>query len=219
MSEPILEVRNLNVFYREKRNSRRKRQVLHDVSFTLFEDEILGLIGPSACGKSTLARTILGLESDYTGEIIHHSRRPQLVFQDPLSALNPRHTVGRTLEEPLLLQGVRDRRRRAAEADVMLKQAGLPIAYRTRYPHELSGGERQRVSIAAALLSHPKLLIADEPTSALDAAIEAQILELLLSLRRQYKLSYLLISHDMSVIRRMCSRVLTMQDGRIEGQP
>jgi len=217
--KPVLEVKHVNAFYRDRGRGffgkRVRRQVLHDVSFTIETGEILGLVGESGCGKSTLCRVILGLESDYNGEIIHHTQRPQMVFQDPYAALNPRMTVRQTVEEPLILSGVRDRKERRRQVEEMLEKVGLDAEYLSRYPSELSGGQRQRVSIAAALILRPKLLIADEPVSALDVTVQAQVLDLLWELRRDMGLAYLFISHDMDVVGEICDRVLTMVDGRL----
>ena len=217
--ESVLEVRHLNSYYTQGNGilGRRgpRRQVLRDVSFTLYQGEILGLVGESGCGKTTLSRAIVGMLPDYEGEIIHHSQRPQMVFQDPFSSLNPARTIGWTLAEPLRAAGVRDkseRRRRVAE---LLEQVGLEAACADRRPWELSGGQRQRVSIAAAVIARPRLVVADEPVSALDVTIQAQILQLLVDLRREYDLSYLFISHDLNVIYQLCSRVLVMQKGQI----
>ena len=219
MHKPVLEVKHVNAFYRDRGRGffgkRVRRQVLHDVSFTIETGEILGLVGESGCGKSTLCRVILGLESDYNGEIIHHTQRPQMVFQDPYAALNPRMTVRQTVEEPLILSGVRDRKERRRQVEEMLEKVGLDAEYLSRYPSELSGGQRQRVSIAAALILRPKLLIADEPVSALDVTVQAQVLDLLWELRRDMGLAYLFISHDMDVVGEICDRVLTMVDGRL----
>ena len=189
--------------------------MLDHVSFTIHSGEVLGLVGESGCGKSTLAKTILGFVTDYTGEVIHYSQRPQMIFQDPFSALNPARTIGWILEEPLKISGkfgAAERRRRVAE---MLEQVGLAPECAARRPHELSGGQRQRVCIALALIVRPKLVIADEPVSALDVTIQAQILELLAELKQKYDLSYLFISHDLNVVYQLCDRVIVMKDGRI----
>jgi len=219
MTKPVFELSNLSVFYREKGQglfSRGvRREVVHNLSFELHEGEILGLVGESGCGKSTLARAILGLESTYSGQIIHHTNRPQMVFQDPYGSLNPRMTVGRIVEEPLIISGGYDRAERRRRTVEMLELVGLDSRYLSRYPRELSGGQRQRVSIAAALIGGPKVLIADEPVSALDATIRVQILELLWKLQRELKLSILFISHDLSVVEHLCDRVLIMQNGQI----
>ncbi|MCL2368326.1 MAG: ABC transporter ATP-binding protein [Oscillospiraceae bacterium] len=212
MSKAVLEVQNLDAFYRD---GRVRRQILHGVSFRLVEREILGLVGESGAGKSTLARVILGLEPDYSGEVIHHTERPQMIFQDPGGSLNPRMTVRRTVEEPLIVAGGYPRIERERLTREMLDFVGLDMRYLDRLPRALSGGERQRVSIAAALIRRPRFVIADEPVSALDATIQAQVLDLLWALHRQLSLSYLLISHDLAVVEEMCDRVLIMQNGRI----
>ena len=215
--EKILEVRDVCNFYRKSSRlfgKKEQRQVLDHVSFTIHGGEVLGLVGESGCGKSTLAKTILGFVTDYTGEVIHYSQRPQMIFQDPFSALNPARTIGWILEEPLKISGkfgAAERRRRVAE---MLEQVGLAPECAARRPHELSGGQRQRVCIALALIVRPKLVIADEPVSALDVTIQAQILELLAELKQKYDLSYLFISHDLNVVYQLCDRVIVMKDGR-----
>lgn len=217
--EKVLEVRDLNCYYWEKRflfgGKEKRRRVLKDVSFDLYRGEILGLVGESGSGKTTLSRAILGMISDYEGQIIHHTRRPQMVFQDPFSSLNPAHSIGWILEEPLRVQGKLDRRQRREAVAEILEQVGLGADHMDRRPHELSGGQRQRVSIAAAVISRPGVVIADEPVSALDVTIQDQILRLLVDLRRQYDLSYLFISHDLNVIYQICDRVLVMQNGVI----
>ena len=216
--EKILEVRDVCNFYRKSSRlfgKKEQRQVLDHVSFTIHGGEVLGLVGESGCGKSTLAKTILGFMTDYTGEVIHYSQRPQMIFQDPFSALNPARTIGWILEEPLKISGkfgAAERMRRVAE---MLEQVGLAPECAARRPHELSGGQRQRVCIALALIVRPKLVIADEPVSALDVTIQAQILELLAELKQKYDLSYLFISHDLNVVYQLCDRVIVMKDGRI----
>ena len=216
--EKILEVRDVCSFYRKSGALLRKketRKVLDHVSFTIHKGEALGLVGESGCGKTTLARTILGYTPDYTGEVIHYSKRPQMVFQDPFSALNPARTIGWILEEPLRIYGKYDAAERRRRVEEMLRQVGLSPECMSRRPHELSGGQRQRVCIAAALIVRPRLVIADEPVSALDVTIQAQILRLLADLRKQYQLSYLFISHDLNVVYQLCDRVIVMKEGRI----
>lgn len=217
--EKVLEVRNLNSFYEENRplfgGKAERRQILKDVSFDLYRGEILGLVGESGSGKTTLSRAILGMLSDYKGQIIHHTQRPQMVFQDPFSSLNPAHSIGWILEEPLRVQGKLNRKQRKEAVAEILEQVGLGAEYMDWRPRELSGGQRQRVSIAAAVISRPGLVIADEPVSALDVTIQAQILELLVDLRKRYDLSYLFISHDLNVVYQICNRVLVMQGGVI----
>lgn len=220
--EPILEVQHLNAYYTEGHSlfggRENRRQVLHDVSFTINPGETLGLVGESGSGKTTLCRAVLGMLKDYDGSIIHHSQRPQMVFQDPFSSLNPVKTVGWILEEPLKMQTKLSKSQRKSAVNAILTQVGLGPEYAARLPHELSGGQRQRVSIASAVISHPKLVIADEPVSALDVTIQAQILQLLVDMKRQYDLSYLFISHDLNVIYQICDRVLVMQHGIIVEQ-
>lgn len=220
--EPILEVQHLNAYYTEGHSlfggRENCRQVLHDVSFTINPGETLGLVGESGSGKTTLCRAVLGMLKDYDGSIIHHSQRPQMVFQDPFSSLNPVKTVGWILEEPLKMQTKLSKSQRKSAVNAILTQVGLGPEYAARLPHELSGGQRQRVSIASAVITHPKLVIADEPVSALDVTIQAQILQLLVDMKRQYDLSYLFISHDLNVIYQICDRVLVMQHGIIVEQ-
>ena len=216
--EPLLEVRHLSCDYGPSGGllgRRSPRRVIRDVSFTLCQGEILGLVGESGCGKTTLSRAVVGMLPGYEGEIIHHSRRPQMVFQDPFSSLNPARTIGWTLAEPLRAAGVRDRAAREARVAELLERVGLEAACAGRRPWELSGGQRQRVSIAAAVIARPRLVVADEPVSALDVTIQAQILRLLVDLRREYDLSYLFISHDLNVVYQLCNRVLVMRHGQI----
>ena len=148
--EPVLEVRNLNTYYTEGRllfgQKGRRHQVLKDVSFTIGQGEIVGLVGESGSGKTTLARTILGFVNDYEGQIIHHSDRPQMVFQDPFGSLNPSFTIGKILEEPLIIKGGYTAGQRKDEVYEMLRQVGLDESYAERMPNELSGGQRQRVA-------------------------------------------------------------------------
>ncbi len=215
--EPILEIKNLNSFYAQGRGlpfgKKERVQILHDVSFQIYPGETVALVGESGSGKTTLCKTILGMLQDYEGQVIHRSQRPQMVFQDPFSSLNPAHTVGWILEEPLRIQGTRNRQQRRAAVEEILEQVGLGKEYLDRKPDELSGGQRQRISIAAAVITKPKLVIADEPVSALDVTIQAQILKLLRQLQKKYGLSYLFISHDLNVVYELCDRVLVMRDG------
>ncbi len=222
MGQTILEVRHLNSFYDEGRSilagRTSRKQVLKDVSFSLYRGEVLGLVGESGSGKTTLSRVVTGLLKDYDGEVISHAQHPQMVFQDPYSSLNPAHTVGWILEEPLKIAGKMTRQERKAAVLEMLEIIGLGGEYASRRPRELSGGQRQRISIASAIITRPELVVADEPVSALDVTIQAQILELLLKLRRDFDLSYLFISHDLHVIHQVCDRVLVMKDGQIVEQ-
>ena len=194
------------------------QEVLHDVTFDVRHGEILGLVGESGTGKSTLARTILGMVKPDQGEVIHYTKRPQMIFQDPYSSLNPAYTVEWIMEEPLRIYGKygpEERKRRVRE---MLGRVELPEECLKAKPAELSGGQRQRVSIAVALIQRPRFLIADEPVSALGVTIQAQILKLLRQLRDELDLSYLFISHDLNVVYQLCDRVLVMKQGRIVEQ-
>ena len=215
----VLEVEKLCVDYLDtplfgKKTSYR---ALEDISFYVNRGEILGLVGESGCGKSTLSKALLGIldRATVTGEIRHFSQRPQMVFQDPFGSLNPSKTVGWIIEEPLRVSGVRSAEERKDRVLEILEQVGLSPEHYGRKPAELSGGQRQRVSIAAALIQRPRLIIADEPVSALDVTIQAQILDLLWDLRKQFDLSYLFISHDLNVIYSICDRVMVMEKGRI----
>lgn len=222
---PLVEVRDLSVFYRENANSlfgkTVKKCVVHHADFTVYEGEILGLVGESGCGKTSLSKAILGLNKMTEGSVTHHSNSPQMVFQDPYSSLNPMKTVGWLLQEPLRAQGILDpskamsEKDREAAAHDMLRKVGMSEKYFTRRPSQLSGGQRQRISIGQALITRPGLVIADEPVSALDVTIQAQILELIRSLQEELKTSFLFISHDINVIYQVSDRIMVMKDGKI----
>src|SRR5205807_2752256 len=192
--------------------------------------EIIGLVGESGCGKTTLGRTVLGLQPETTGEIRldgaivsrlapKQARRRrsdiQYVHQDAAAALDPWWSIGRTLEEGLRIHGVASVAERRERVDAMLDAVGLDRFTRLRYPHELSGGQLRRVALARILVLHPRFVILDEPTSGLDMSVQATVLNLLLELRRRFGLTYLFISHDLSVVRRFCDRVAIMYLGRI----
>jgi peptide/nickel transport system ATP-binding protein len=200
------------------------------VSFEINPGETVGLVGESGCGKSTLGKTILRLVEPKSGQIRFDGvdlaglsghrlraqrRRLQMVFQDPFASLNPRHTIGEILATPLKVHRLGRREDRSRRVEDMLRRVGLPPTAVARYPHEFSGGQRQRLGIARALILGPELLICDEPVSALDLSIQAQILNLLAAMKREFKLSLLFISHDLSVVRYFADRVLVMYLGRI----
>lgn len=214
MWEPrkVLEVRNLNAYYRE---GRARRRILQDVSFALHEGEIVGLVGESGSGKTTLCKCILGLLKDYEGEVIHHTKRPQMIFQDPYGSLNPRKTIGWILEEPLKVQGGFSKEERKRKAEEMLERVHLPKEFYKRYPRELSGGQRQRVSIATALMTGTKFILADEPLSALDVTVQAQMIALLKELQEKEKICYLFVSHDLDVVHMLCDRVLRVEKKQV----
>lgn len=215
----ILIVNNLHVSYSQDSGSIFKPkadiEVLKGVSFTIKKGEVLGLVGESGCGKSTLCKALLGLNPRFTGEIIHHAKNPQMVFQDPYSSLNPSKKVGWILEEPLRLNTDLDRNARKEKVMEMLDRVGLDEKIAGRLPRQLSGGQRQRVCIAQSLMLEPELLIADEPVSALDVTIQAQIIDLLIRIQKEMGLAILFISHDMRVVYQMSQRVMIMKDGEI----
>lgn len=215
--ELVLSLRHVTAGYREGGVLGRKRfhEVLHDVSFDVHRGEICGLVGESGTGKSTLARTILQMVKPEQGEVIHYTKRPQMIFQDPYSSLNPAYTVGWSLEEPLRIYGKYDAAERPRRVAEIAEKVGLPAECLTRRPNELSGGQRQRVSIGIALIQKPRLIIADEPVSALDVTIQRQILELMRTVRDELGISFLFISHDLNVVYQLCDRVMVMKDGRI----
>jgi oligopeptide/dipeptide ABC transporter ATP-binding protein len=200
------------------------------VSFDLAPGETLGLVGESGCGKSTLARLLLGLLSPTGGRVWFageeltglgrkalkaRRRQFQIIFQDPYSSLNPRLTVRQILEEPFVIHGLGTKAERRAWVADLLQEVGLAPEHLERYPHEFSGGQRQRLGIARALALRPKLIVADEPVSALDVSIQAQILNLLAQLQERHGLAYLFISHDLSVVSQISSRVAVMYLGRL----
>ena len=225
--QPLLEASELVVRYR---SGRRVIAALDGVSLDVRAGETVGVVGESGSGKSTLARAILGLAPVASGRVrfmgqdVTHLgfrkrrelyRSVQLVFQDPYSSLNPSRTIGETLAEPLRAQGQRDRaaiRERVAE---LLERVELPAEAMERYPGDFSGGQRQRIAIVRALVLSPRLVICDEAVSALDLSVQAQILNLLRSLQFTSGLSYLLISHDLDVVRHMCDRVVVLYRGRV----
>ena len=213
MAEKVLELKAVNAYYKE---GKRKKQVLEDITFALYEGEIVGLVGESGSGKSTLCKCILGLLREYEGEIIHYTEHPQMIFQDPFGSLNPKKTIGWILEEPLKIRGGYSKEERRKREEEMLMQVHLPREFYRRYPRELSGGQRQRVSIALALITGTRFILADEPLSALDVTVQAQIIELLKELQKKEKICYLFVSHDLDVVSMLCSRVLFLKDRKVE---
>ncbi|MCL2254968.1 MAG: ATP-binding cassette domain-containing protein [Lachnospiraceae bacterium] len=217
----ILTVNNLCAFHtgtsRSEENSKQKkrRQILFNVSFAVKSGEILGLVGESGSGKTTLVKTLLGINKDFTGKVEHYSEKPQMIFQDPYSSLNPVRKVGWILEEALKIKGNFSKDERKKKVAYILGKVGLDDNIAERFPYQLSGGQRQRVSIAAALITEPRLLIADEPVSALDVTIQSQILDLLNMLHQEMGLSIIFISHDLRVVYKMCERILIMNKGII----
>ena len=208
----IVCAKNLCSYYGKGKS---RLRYLKNVSLPIGEGEIVGLVGESGSGKSTLAKCLLGLVTDIEGELTVNAVRPQMVFQDPYGSLNPAKTVGWILEEPLRAMGIRDKAQRREKVLEMIKLVGLEERHLQRRPAQLSGGQRQRVAIAGALIQGSKLIVLDEPVSALDVTMQAQILQLLVNLKEQLGLSYLFISHDLSVVYQICDRVAVMYRGEI----
>jgi oligopeptide/dipeptide ABC transporter ATP-binding protein len=233
-SGPLLELRGLQTYYPVQEGLFQRVvgvvRALDGVDLVVQPGETVGLVGESGSGKTTLAKAIMGLAPVTAGEIrlagqrlpARISDRPvdlrrgvQMVFQDVSTSLNPRRTVGGSIADPLVVNRIgspRDRRRRVA---ALLEMVELPTAFANRYPHELSGGERQRVGVARALALAPRLLVLDEPTSALDVSVQAKVVDLLTSLQRQLDLTYILISHDLALVRDLANRVAVMYLGRL----
>lgn len=232
---PFLEVKNLKTWFPQFGGLFFKRLIntqkaVDDISLTIGRGEILDVVGESGSGKSTLGRTIMRLVEAQSGKVLlegknllslsdadlKRARRDfQMIFQDPYASLNPRMTVFDTLAEPLLVHGLATRKTVLDQVNQLMDDVGLDRQSIRKYPHEFSGGQRQRIAIARAIAVKPKLIIADEPVSALDVTIRAQILKLLLDLTQKHQLTMLFISHDMSVVRYLCDRVLVMQNGRL----
>src|SRR5690242_9907874 len=195
------------------------------VSFAVAAGETFGLVGESGCGKSTVLRALCGLNRHWQGRIVIDGeamqpqrdrsffKQVQMVFQDPYGSLHPRHTVNRTLMEPISIHGLDDADARVVRA---LEQVGLGSSFRFRYPHQLSGGQRQRVAIARALILQPTILLLDEPTSALDVSVQAEILNLFAAIRRQREITILLVTHNLAVVAQVCDRIAVMRSGRLE---
>jgi ABC-type dipeptide/oligopeptide/nickel transport system ATPase subunit len=217
----MIEVQDLAITF--GRGARAVRAV-RGVSFAVAEGESFGLVGESGSGKSTVLRAVAGLNRDWAGHMTvagealgrkrstSFYRSLQMVFQDPFGSLHPRHTINDILGEPLTIH-----RFDGAEARILraLEEVGLSSEYRFRFPHQLSGGQRQRIAIARALIINPPIMLLDEPTSALDVSVQAEILNLLKRLRREHNLTYILVSHDLSVVAHLCDRLAIMNAGRI----
>lgn len=230
MEHPLLEIRNLKKYYPIKSSKSTYLKAVDNVSFSVNEGEIFGIVGESGCGKSTMGKSIIRLFEPTEGEIyldgenimnlnakdLRKKRRDmQIVFQDPLSSLNPRLKVHNIIEEPLENFGIGDRASRKARVLEVAKQVGLSEKQLNRFPHEFSGGQRQRIGIARALVTKPKLIIADEPVSALDVSIQSQVLNIMKDLKQEMNLTYIFISHDLSVVHHFCDRIGVMYLGKL----
>ncbi|WP_431027968.1 ABC transporter ATP-binding protein [Lysinibacillus sp. LZ02] len=234
MTNLLLKVEHLKKYFpiRAGLFSTNKGEVkaVDDLSFELYEGETLGIVGESGCGKSTTGRAIMRLSEPTSGKVtfdgveltalsekeMRKMRRDiQMVFQDPYASLNPRHTVERILEEPLIVHGIGKAKERKEKVHEYLEIVGLSAYHAKRYPHQFSGGQRQRIGIARALMTNPKLIIADEPVSALDVSIQAQVLNLMQKLQEDLKLTYIFIAHDLGVVRHISDRVGVMYLGRM----
>jgi oligopeptide/dipeptide ABC transporter ATP-binding protein len=232
--DPVLEVRDVAVHFAPRGGwfgrARLAVKAVDGVDLTIGAGETLGLVGESGCGKSTLSNAVVGLLPPTRGSIrvrgqeiagatrktLHAVRRHvQMVFQDPALSLNPRATIGAAIAEPLIVRGIATGQALGKRVDTLLAQVGLGAEHASRYPHQFSGGQRQRIVIARALALEPALLVCDEPVSALDVSVRAQILNLLVDLQRRTGVSYLFVSHDLSVIRHISDRVAVMYLGRI----
>ena len=236
---PILQVENLSKFFPVQRGLLRRTvghvKAVNDVSFTVNKGECLGLVGESGCGKTTVGRALLRLYDPTDGEVLFHradgswvdvakiSRKEmkdlrkemRMIFQDPFSSLNPRLTVRDIIAEPLVIHGAASGDEITARVAELMEAVGLKPAYMGRYPHEFSGGQRQRIGVARTLALNPRLIVADEPVSALDVSVQAQVLNLLQSLKDELRLTFIFISHDLSVVEHICDRIAVMYVGKL----
>lgn len=233
-TDTVLQVKNLKQYFplRKEKITEKKQQVhaVDDISFTVEKGTTLSVVGESGCGKSTLGRAILRLDDPTSGHILFHDKdittlnkrelkdirgQIQVIFQDPFASLNPRRTIRQMLEEAMEIQKVLPKDERENRMIELITLVGLPVEALERLPHEFSGGQRQRIGIARALAVNPKLIVCDEAVSALDVSIQAQILNLLKKLQKEIGLTYVFISHDLSVVRHISDRVLVMYLGKI----
>ena len=229
----LVEIKNLIKHFPVKKGLFKKTvglvKAVDDISLDIYEGETLGLVGESGCGKSTLGRVLVRLINPTSGDIIFDNKNLnsysnkelrsqrqyfQIIFQDPNSSLDPRSTIGKSIEEALIIHGMKDRLERQKKVSEMLNLVGIPANAAERFPHEFSGGQRQRIGIARALILKPKLVVCDEPVSALDVSVQAQVLNLLLDLQEEFGLTYIFISHDLSVVNFISDEVAVMNQGK-----
>ncbi len=233
MTAALLETRDLTKIYKVSQGLFKGTQSLtavNGINLSVLQGSVLGLVGESGCGKSTVAKLILRLEAPTSGQIHFDgedvtdiqrkemARRVQPVFQDPYASLNPRKSIDAIVSLPLRVHEIGDREEREAKLDEIMEIVGLPPRLRQSYPNQLSGGQRQRVAVARALIMRPEMVICDEPTSALDVSVQSQILNLLMDLQRKFGLTYLFISHDLAVVEHIATQVAVMYLGRIVEQ-
>ncbi len=234
MNEIILEAKNIKKYFPIKKGLLLRHvadvKAVDDVSLVVQKGETLGIVGESGCGKSTLGRTLIRLYEPTAGQIqfsgkdfLHlggeelrqKRKQMQMIFQDPYASLDPRMTIGQILKQPFEIHGILKSNERDEKVKWLLEMVGLKASHVNRYPHEFSGGQRQRICIARAIALEPELIICDEPVSALDVSIQAQILNLLKDLQERLKLTYVFISHDLSVVQYFCDRIAVMYLGKI----
>lgn len=234
MADKILEVKNLKKYFPVESKVRvepKSVKAVDDVSFDVYRNETLSIVGESGCGKSTTGRCLIGLNKPTSGEVIYNGKNIvgisdkeqrvlckdlQMIFQDPYSSLNPRMTIGSILEEPLIIHKIcKTKEERMQRVLDMLEKVGMRRDHYYRYPHEFSGGQRQRIGIARALILEPKLVLCDEPVSALDVSIQSQVLNLLAEVKKEMNITYVFISHNMSVVRYISDRVGVMYLGHL----
>jgi peptide/nickel transport system ATP-binding protein/oligopeptide transport system ATP-binding protein len=232
--EVLLEIHHLKAYFPVKRKSMKEEKkvvkAVDDISIEIFRGETLGIVGESGSGKSTLGRTILKLVEPTDGEILYkgqpiqhlkgrhlqkYRNQMQMIFQDPFASLNPRMRIGSIIEEPIALQLTLSKEERKKRVSELLQKVGLPEDAMYKFPHEFSGGQRQRIGIARALAINPEFIIADEPVSALDVSIQSQVLNLMMDLQDEFHLTYLFISHDLSVVKHISDRVAVLYIGRV----
>lgn len=233
MSKIILSLKDLKIYYPIKGRflncSKNYVKAVDGINIDIFEGEAFGIVGESGCGKSTTGYGIVGLLKPFEGEIlfegqdiskkstrdIEFASKVQIIFQDPYSSLDPRFTVGRSIAEPLVVHKIGDAKSQRERVLQLMNDVGLHEEQYTKFPHEFSGGQRQRIGIARALALDPKLIVCDEPVSALDVSIQAQILNLMQELQKKYNLTYVFISHNLSVVEHICNRVAVMYLGNV----
>lgn len=232
--EPLLQIKHVSKYYSSKAGffsgGNKPVKAVNDVSFVVYPGETIGIVGESGCGKTTLGKTILHLFPATEGEVVFQGKdilklkgkelrefrkHAQIVYQDPYTSLNPRNTIGKIIGEPLKVQKMAEKNEIKKRVMEMLQVVGLSEDFYGRYPFECSGGQRQRVGIARALIMRPELIVCDEAVSALDVSTQSQIINLLYDIQKQYDLTYLFISHGLSVVRHICSRVMVMYLGKV----